>query len=314
MSKDVLLSVIAPVYNEQDNLELFVKRVLEVVGELKVLHEIILVDDGSNDNSYSVALKLAEKNPAVKVISFSRNFGHQVAVTAGIDFAKGDAIVIIDSDLQDPPEVIKEMFKKWQEGYEVVYGKRRNREGETKFKILTAKFFYRIFKYLTDKTIPEDTGDFRLLDKKVADVFKKMPERHRFIRGMVSWCGFKQGPVLYDRNPRYMGKTKYPLTKMILFALDAITSFSVIPLRLITFLGIFIIFAVICLSILIVIVKLMNYDYFILGFPVLTLSILLFGGLQLFAIGILGEYLGRIYQESKGRPLYVVKEVYSREQ
>ena len=310
MKKLIDLSIIAPCYNEEDVLPEFVSRTISVIKNLEKSFEIILVNDGSEDSTLEVAISLANEHPEIKVIDFSRNFGHQAAVTAGIDHAEGKAVILIDVDLQDPPEVITKMVQKWQDGYEVIYGKRRKREGETKFKIFTAKIFYRILRSMTDKNIPADTGDFRLMDRKVVNEIKNMREKHRFIRGMVSWVGFKQIPVLYDRKKRFAGKTNYPLKKMMNFSIDALVSFSIIPLRLITLFGVIIIIVTVSLSVLILIVRLFQPEYFIPGFSVTTLLILLFGGFQLFAIGIIGEYLGRIYEEIKHRPLYIIKSTY----
>lgn len=304
------VSVVAPCRNEADNLAEFLTRVASVLEGKGVTYEVIIVDDGSTDDTYARATELAGLHPSTTVIRLSRNFGHQAAVTAGIDHADGHAVVLIDADLQDPPEVIGSMIDRWREGYQVVYGQRRSREGETLFKVATATWFYRLLSALTDRSIPADTGDFRLMDRSVVDALRTMREKHRFIRGMVSWVGFRQTPVLYDRKPRTAGASNYPLKKMLLFALDAITSFSVVPLRLITILGFLITFATVLLSVVIVCVKLFLPTYFIPGFPVVTLLILFFGGVQLFALGILGEYLGRIYEEIKHRPLYVVRDIY----
>ena len=304
------LTIVVPCYNEEKVLPEFVSRTISVIQNLKKSFEMILINDGSKDSTGEVARSLADKHPEIKVINFSRNFGHQSAVTAGIDHAKGRAVILIDADLQDPPEVITEMVQKWHEGYDVVYGQRQTREGETRFKLLTAKFFYQCLRFLTDKSIPKDTGDFRLMDRKVVDEIKNMREKHRFIRGMVSWVGFRQTPVLYDRKPRFAGKTNYPLKKMLMFSLDAILSFSILPLRLITFLGMVIVVVALFFSSLIFIVRMSQPDYFIPGFSATTLLILFFGGIQLFAIGVVGEYLGRIYEEIKRRPLYIISDSY----
>lgn len=304
------LTIVVPCYNEEKVLPEFVSRSISVIKNLKKSFEMILINDGSKDSTGEVARSLADKHPEIKVINFSRNFGHQSAVTAGIDHAKGRAVILIDADLQDPPEVITEMVQKWHEGYDVVYGQRQTREGETRFKLLTAKFFYQCLQFLTDKSIPKDTGDFRLMDRKVVDEIKNMREKHRFIRGMVSWVGFRQIPVLYDRKPRFAGKTNYPLKKMLMFSLDAILSFSILPLRLITFLGMLIVVVALFFSSLIFIVRISQPDYFIPGFSATTLLILFFGGIQLFAIGVVGEYLGRIYEEIKRRPLYIISDSY----
>ena len=310
--KDLIdISIVVPCYNEEGVIPEFVKRTIKVIRKLKKSFEIIIVNDGSNDSTLEVASSLADIHSEIKVVNLSRNFGHQLAVTAGIDQANGKAVVLIDADLQDPPEIITEMVQKWQDGYEVIYGKRRKREGETKFKLITAKMFYRLLRMMTDTDIPEDTGDFRLMDRKVVNEIKNMRETHRFIRGMVSWVGFKQTHVFYDRKERFAGETSYPLKKMLFFALDAIVSFSTIPLRLITLTGIIVVIATVSLSILILIVRLFRPEYFIPGFSATTLLILLFGGIQIFTIGVIGEYLGRIYEEIKKRPLYIIKSIYN---
>jgi dolichol-phosphate mannosyltransferase len=307
---EIEISIVAPCYNEEEVLPEFVSRTISVIKCLNRPFEIILVNDGSKDSTLEIAISLAKKHPEIKVINFSRNFGHQAAVTAGIDYAEGKAVILIDADLQDPPEVINEMVQKWHEGYEVVYAQRRTREGETKFKLFTAKLFYRLFSLMTDKSVPENTGDFRLMDRKVVEEIKNMREKHRFIRGMVSWVGFKQIPVLYDRNARFAGETSYPFKKMLRFSLDAIISFSTIPLRFITLLGIFTIVVTVLFSAIILIIRIFQPEYFIPGFSVTTLLLLLFGGFQLFAIGIIGEYIGRIFEEIKNRPLYIIKDIY----
>lgn len=310
MNNLIDISVIAPCYNEEEVLPEFIGRTISVMIDLKKTFEIILINDGSKDGTIDVAISLADKHSEIKIIDFSRNFGHQAAVTAGIDYAKGKAVILIDADLQDPPEVITEMIQKWHDGYDVVYGQRRDRDGESRFKLFTAKLFYRVFRLMTDKSIPKDTGDFRLMDRKVVDEIKNMRESHRFIRGMVSWVGFKQIPVFYDRKSRFAGETGYPFRRMIKFSLDAIMSFSTIPLRFITLLGVFTIVTTIFLSALILIIRIFQSEYFIPGFSVTTLLLLLFGGFQLFAIGIIGEYIGRIFEEIKNRPLYIIKDIY----
>lgn len=310
MERQMDISVVAPCYNEEPNVREFVRRVSGVLEGLGLQYEIILVDDGSRDGTYEAAVEIARANSAVSVIRFSRNFGHQAAVTAGMDHARGKAVVLIDGDLQDPPEVIGEMVAKWREGYEVVYGQRKTREGETWFKLFTANLFYRLLRFMTDKSIPADTGDFRLMDRVALEAMNRMRERHRFIRGMVSWVGFRQTPVMYDRKARRAGTTKYPFWKMFLFAIDAITSFSVLPLRLITLFGVVTIAAAVVMGLVVLWVRIFMPGYFIPGFPVLTLLLLFFGGAQLFSVGVIGEYLGRIYEEIKGRPLYIVRSIY----
>jgi dolichol-phosphate mannosyltransferase len=304
------LAVVAPCYNEEKGLPEFVTRVTAVCSGLGCAYEIILINDGSRDHTLAAALRLAQENPCLRVVNLFRNFGHQAAVTAGLDHAEADAVVIIDSDLQDPPEVIAEMVARWRDGADVVYGQRRSREGESAFKLFTAKQFYRILSWLTDRTIPPDTGDFRLMDRKVADVLKLMRERHRFIRGMVSWVGGRQEPVPYDRKPRFAGATKYPFAKMLSFAVDAITSFSVLPLRLLTYSALVVLAVTLIMSVVVFAVKVLHPGYFIPGYASIMLTMMFFGGINLLAFGIIGEYLGRMFEAVKGRPLYIVESVH----
>lgn len=304
------LSVVAPCYNEEAGLPEFVRRVKAACASLGCDYEIVLVNDGSRDRTLAVALDLASGDPLIRVINLLRNFGHQAAVTAGLDIAVGDVVVLIDSDLQDPPEVIVEMLAAWKNGADVAYGQRRSRAGETAFKLFTAKLFYRLLKRLTKSDIPADAGDFRLMDRRVVDVLHSMRERHRFIRGMVSWVGGKQVAVPYDRTARFAGETKYPLRKMFAFALDAITSFSIVPLRLVTCLALTIIGLTVLAAIGVVAVKLINPNYFIPGYPSIIITVVFFGGVQLLALGIIGEYLGRMYESIKARPIYIVEQIY----
>jgi dolichol-phosphate mannosyltransferase len=300
-------SIIAPVYNEKDCLDVLVSRISEVMETTKEPWELVIVDDGSQDGSTEIIRRLAKQDSRVRPVIFARNFGHQVAVTAGMDYSRGKAVVIIDADLQDPPEVILEMIEKWKEGYQVVYAVRAEREGETWFKRTTASVFYRLISKITDINIPLDTGDFRLMDRKVVDVMGKMRETHRFLRGMSSWVGFKQIGVSYKRAARFAGKTKYPVKKMLGLALNAITSFSYFPLQLATYLG-FISAGISILAIpIVIIVRLITQQAF-LGQATTLIAVLFFGGVQLISLGILGEYVGRIYDEVKGRPLYIVSE------
>lgn len=310
-SADSLLSIVAPCYNEESGLVEFVRRVTAVAAAIGSPYEIVLVNDGSRDDTLTVALQLAKGDSHIRVINLLRNFGHQAAVTAGLDRAKGDAVVLIDSDLQDPPEIITEMMTRWRDGADVVYGQRRSRAGESGFKVWTAKLFYRVLARSADRKIPRDTGDFRLMDRKVVDVLIQMRERHRFIRGMVSWVGGRQEPVLYDRAPRFAGDTKYPLTKMISFAVDAITSFSVLPLRLLTYSALTVLGLTLLMALVVFVVKLINPAYFIPGYASIMLTLMFFGGINLFAFGILGEYIGRTYESVKGRPLYIIQRDYS---
>ena len=304
------LVVVAPCYNEEQGLPDFVARVSSVCQRLGTAYEIILINDGSRDNTLPVALRLAQQDPHLTVVNFFRNFGHQAAVTAGLDRCDGDIVVIIDSDLQDPPEIILEMAAKWSEGVDVAYGQRRTRAGESIFKLVTAKLFYRTLSWMTNRSIPPDTGDFRLMDRKVVDVLKLMRERHRFIRGMVSWVGGRQEPVFYDRQARFAGTTKYPLAKMLSFAIDAITSFSVFPLRLLTYSALALLGLTLLMSVLVFIAKLTNPEHFIPGYASLVLTIMFFGGLNLLGFGIIGEYIGRMYETVKERPLYIVESIF----
>ena len=304
------LSVVAPCYNEEKVLPDFVARVTAVCRSLGCAYEVVLVNDGSRDATHAVALRLAQADAHIRVVNFLRNFGHQAAVTAGLDHADCDVVVLIDSDLQDPPEVIAEMFAKWQAGADVVYGQRRTRAGESTFKLLTAAGFYRVLRAMTKSNIPPDTGDFRLMDRRVVEVLNTMRERHRFIRGMVSWVGGKQEPVLYDRHPRHAGSTKYPVARMISFALDAITSFSVLPLRLLSYSALFVLGVTLIMSIVVFVVKISHPNYFIPGYASIMLTMMFFGGINLLGFGIIGEYIGRMYESVKGRPLYIVEGVY----
>jgi len=309
MSATPTVSIVAPCYNEEGNLHILYQRVNEVMNDSRESWELVLVNDGSRDQTGSIMQELYQADPEhVRVVQFARNFGHQIAVTAGMDYAAGDAIVLIDADLQDPPEVILEMLKKWREGYEVVYAVRAEREGETWFKKMTASLFYRVLYSITDIDIPLDTGDFRLIDRQVVDAVKSMREQHRFIRGMVSWAGFRQTGVEYVRQERYSGETKYPLRKMLRFAWDGITGFSYFPLQLATYLG-FSIAILAGLAILVVVYLRAFTDAQPLEGQATTLVMVLFlGAVQLISLGIIGEYLGRIYNEVKERPLYIVRE------
>lgn len=301
----ITISVVAPVYNEVDILPELQRRMAEVMGSLELGWELILVDDGSGDGSADAIMELAERDPNVRGLLFARNFGHQLAVTAGLDYSRGQAVVIIDADLQDPPEVIPDLVEKWREGYEVVYAVREEREGESWFKKGTASLFYRIIHAITDVEIPLDTGDFRLIDRKVVDALRVMRERHRFLRGMAAWVGYRQVGVPYRRQKRFAGETKYSLGKMVRFALTAVTSFSYFPLQLATYIG-FVSAGVSALAIPIVIaLRLMGSQAFF-GQATTLLAVLFLGGVQLISLGILGEYVGRLYDEAKGRPLYII--------
>ncbi|WP_243525343.1 glycosyltransferase family 2 protein [Bacillus pseudomycoides] len=304
---DKLISVVVPMYFEEEVAQECYNRLKSVMIQNNINYEFVFVNDGSTDRTMEILKEIAANDYRTKVVNFARNFGHQTAVTAGIDCASGDAIVIIDADLQDPPEVIPELIAKWQEGYEVVYAKRKQRKGETWFKLLTAKYFYRFLNYMSDIDIPKDTGDFRIIDRKVADVFKQMTERNRFIRGMMSWVGFSQTYVEYERDERFAGETKYPLKKMIKFASDGIIAFSTKPLRIVMTLGIMSVFISIAVLLYSVIIKIVGQDIQT-GWASIMVAITFFSGIQLLGLGIVGQYIARIYDESKNRPIYIVKE------
>jgi dolichol-phosphate mannosyltransferase len=308
----ITYSIIAPIFNEFENIPELVRRISEVMDSTGEPWELVLVDDGSSDGSTDRIREFAAKDERVRPVIFARNFGHQIAVTAGLDYSRGDAMVIIDADLQDPPEVILELAKKWREGYEVVYAVRAEREGETWFKLLTASLFYRLIYRITDVKIPLDTGDFRLLDRKIVNVMNQMREKHRFLRGMSSWIGFKQIGVEYKRAARKAGVTKYPLKKMLKFASDGITGFSYFPLQIATYLGFFAAIVAV-LAIPVVIIERLAGSQAFYGQATTLIAVLFFGGVQLISLGILGEYIGRIYDEVKGRPLYVVRDAPQKE-
>jgi len=301
------LSVVAPCFNEEGVLHELYRRISQVLDSSGESWELVLVNDGSRDRTPEIMRELHVQDERVKVVDFARNFGHQIAVTAGMDYARGDAVVLIDADLQDPPELILEMLTKWRAGYEVVYAIRAERKGETWFKEFTAKAFYRIIYKITDIEIPMDTGDFRLMDRKVVDALKTMHEKHRFMRGMSVWVGFRQTGVKYVRAERYAGETKYPLKKMLKFAMDGITSFSYFPLQLATYIG-FVAALLAVFGIIVTIILRLSGSHAFLGQATTLVSVLFLGGVQLICLGILGEYLGRIYDEVKGRPLYIVRE------
>ena len=305
--KKPTFSIIAPIYNELENIPELYPRVRDVMEKTGEPWELILVDDGSTDGSTDVIRTLAENDARVKPVIFARNFGHQIAVTAGLDYSRGEAVVIIDADLQDPPEVILDLIEKWREGYEVVYAVRGEREGESWFKKTTASLFYRVIYRITDVNIPLDTGDFRLMDRKVVNVMNQMRERHRFLRGMSSWVGYRQTGVTYKRKARFAGETKYPLNKMLKLALNAITSFSYFPLQLATYIG-FITAGLSVIAIPVVVLLRLITGTTLEGQATTLIIVLFLGGVQLISLGIIGEYIGRIYDEAKGRPLYIVSE------
>lgn len=306
MSEPVF-SMIAPIFNELENLPLLYARVKEVMDSTGEPWELILVDDGSSDGSTDVIRKLALEDERVRPVIFARNFGHQIAVTAGMDYSRGQAVTIIDSDLQDPPEVILDLIEKWREGYQIVYAVRSEREGESWFKLTTASLFYKLIFKITDVKIPLNTGDFRLIDRTALDVINTMRERNRFLRGMGAWVGFKQIGVEYKRHARHAGQTHYPFKKMLQLALNAITGFSTYPLRLLTTGGI--ILVVLSLVLLVLYLLLAIFNNFDLTYILATwLSLIFLAGVLLVGMGILGEYIGRTYDEAKGRPLYIVAE------
>jgi dolichol-phosphate mannosyltransferase len=299
------LSIVVPVYNEEKSIRLMYDRLLASITVISSNFEIIFVNDGSRDNSFLELVKLSKEDARVKYINFSRNFGHQIAVTAGLDKTKGAAVVIIDGDLQDPPEVIPEMYAKHKEGFEVVYGQRLKRKGESFFKKITAKYFYRILKKITNVNIPVDTGDFRLIDRKIVNDLKNMPEQNKFLRGQIAWLGYRQTSVFFERDERKFGETGYPFSKMLKFALDGITGFSDVPLQFVTKTGIFISF----LSFLIILYAI--FSHFVLqktitGWTSLIISSKFIGGVQLISIGIIGEYISRINKNVQNRPLYII--------
>ena len=300
------LTVVAPVFNERDSLPDLYRRVRATMEALGESWELILVDDGSTDGSGQAIAELARRDRHLRPIHFARNFGHQIAVTAGLDHARGQAVVIIDADLQDPPEVIPDLVAQWRQGFDVVYAVRTEREGESWFKKATASFFYRVIYRITDVQIPLDTGDFRLLDRRVVDILSQMRERHRFLRGMAAWVGFRQIGVPYKRAARHAGVTKYPFRKMVRLALNAVTSFSYFPLQIATYLG-FLCAGASALAIVIVVAMRLSGSQAFLGQATTLIAVLFLGGIQLISLGLLGEYLGRIYDEVKGRPLYVLR-------
>jgi polyisoprenyl-phosphate glycosyltransferase len=302
-----VFSVIVPVYNEKDCLNELYQRVSKVMEQTGEPWELVLVDDGSSDGSTNMIRGLAKTDKRVRPVIFARNYGHQIAVTAGMDHSRGKAVVVIDSDLQDPPEVIPELIAKWREGFEVVYAVRAEREGESWFKLKTASLFYRMIYKITDVKIPMDTGDFRLLDRKVVKVMNSMRERQRFLRGMSAWVGFRQVGVPYKRAARFAGSTKYPLKKMIKLAMTAITSFSYFPLQVATWSGVVLSVLSLILLIVVIILRVLQSD-FLSGQAATLIAVIFLGGIQLISLGILGEYIGRIYDEVKGRPLYTTIE------
>ncbi|HEV3153099.1 MAG TPA: glycosyltransferase family 2 protein [Candidatus Baltobacteraceae bacterium] len=309
----VTLSIVVPLYNEEGNVAPLVERVIGILERLpgRPTHEIVLVNDGSRDGTLEAIHEQMQRHHNIVLVNLARNFGHQLAATAGLDVAQGDAVVLMDGDLQDPPELIEQFMERWRDGYDVVYAVRRSRKGESRFKIMTARLFYRIIKRLTNVSIPVDTGDFRLMSRRVVDTLKKARERHRFLRGMVSWVGFSQTGVEYDRDERHSGTTKYPLRKMLTFAIDGITSFSDAPLRFASYLGFTVSTAAFIYALIIILFKAFRWGTpeYARGWASTMVAILFLGGVQLIGIGILGEYIGRINDEVKGRPLYIIADI-----
>lgn len=301
-----LLSVVIPCFNEQDVIRETHRRLSSVLNSLPIKHEILYVDDGSRDSTPRILEDLQRRDAAVRVIQFSRNFGHQVAVSAGMDHASGDAVVLIDADLQDPPEVIRDFLARWNEGFDVAFGQRTERQGETFFKRFTASLFYRVLSKLTPIDIPRDTGDFRLMDRRVVDAIRQMPERDRFIRGMVSWVGFRQIAVPYRREARFSGDSKYPFKKMLDLGCQAIIAFSPVPLRAISFAGVAVTALSFITAAVFLIAAVSGLSSQILE-PLILISLLFLSGVQLISVGVLGEYLNRTHQQVQGRPLYVVR-------
>ncbi len=309
-SKDpmaIRYSIVIPVYNEAEVLPTLYHRLTQVMEGLGEPYEVIFVNDGSTDTSPLLLRELRTKDERVKFVSFSRNFGHQIAITAGLDHSSGQAVVVMDADLQDPPEVIPRLIEKWREGFDVVFAVRERRKGESLFKRMTATLFYRLLRQLTTTEIPVDTGDFRLMSRRAVEALKAIRERNRFVRGLVGWIGFRQTAVTFVRDPRHAGETKYPLRRMVRFALDGITSFSFVPLQLATYLG----FAVSFISFIYIVyavgLKLLT-NRLVPGWASIVIAVLFIGGVQLITLGIIGEYIGRIYEEVKQRPLYIVDE------
>ena len=301
------LSLVLPIYNEEDVIPELHRRLQDFLAKLPLETEVLFVNDGSRDRSMELLRDVAEGEARYRILSFARNFGHQTAITAGVDYARGKAVVVMDADLQDPPEVVLEMVARWREGFDVVYGRRRKRQGETWFKLLTARWFYRVFAAMIPNEVPLDTGDFRLMSRRVIVALRELRETHRFVRGMVAWIGFKQTEVLYDRPGRFAGETKYPLRKMVRFAVDGITSFSILPLRFSTYLGMLMSTASVGVIVWALLAKYV-FRQTVQGWTAIVIIIAIFASVQLLMIGILGEYVGRIYEEVKRRPLYIISD------
>ncbi|EGJ35003.1 MULTISPECIES: glycosyltransferase family 2 protein [Moorena] len=306
---DIEISVVIPLYNEESNIDYLFERLTIGLDNLNINYEIVCINDGSKDNTLKLLLQHHYSNPVIKVINLSRNFGKEAALSAGIDFASGAAIIPIDADLQDPPEMMGEMINKWREGYDVVYATRRSRQGDTWAKRFTANFFYRVIGQISHVQIPSNTGDFRLLDRRVVDAVKQMPERTRFMKGIFAWVGFKQTSILYDRPPRYDGITKWNYWRLWNFAIDGITSFSLLPLKVWSYVGLILSIAGFLYAAFLI-VRTLLFGIDLPGYASLMVVILFLGGVQLLTLGIIGEYIGRIFEESKQRPIYLVRELY----
>ncbi len=302
-------SLIIPIYNEEETIPELYRRVSAVMDSLDDSVELILINDGSRDQSLNLMRELQERDARVCYISFARNFGHQAAVTAGLNFARGQVIVVLDADLQDPPELIPKMIESWQAGYHVVYAQRTKRKKESWFKRLTAYVFYRLLRQLADVDIPADTGDFCLMDRQVVDVLNSMPERNRYIRGLRAWIGFRQTAVKFERDPRFAGEVKYTFKKSLALAINSLVSFSKIPLRISTYLGLFSALIALLMALLVLYWRLQQPDSPVTGLATILIAVFFLGSVQLIGIGILGEYIGRIYEEVKGRPAYTIAEI-----
>jgi polyisoprenyl-phosphate glycosyltransferase len=306
---DVELSIVVPCYNEELNLDYLFERLTTVLDRLNLKYEIICVNDGSADNTLKRLVEYHHRNPTIKIVNFSRNFGKEIALSAGIDYTTGTAVVPIDADLQDPPELIEQLLAKWREGYDVVYAVRRSRKGESWLKRLTAGAFYRIISAMTNITIPQDTGDFRLLDRQVVEALKQLPERRRFMKGLFAWVGYRQTAIEYDRDPRYQGTTKWNYWKLWNFALEGITSFSFVPLKIWSYVGLVIsLVSFVYASFLVIRTLIFGID--VPGYASIMVAVLFLGGVQMLSLGFIGEYLGRVYDEVKQRPLYLVRDCY----
>ncbi|MBF2015611.1 MAG: glycosyltransferase family 2 protein [Rivularia sp. T60_A2020_040] len=304
-----IVSIVIPIYNEEENIPELYRRLQTVIQQLDGETELIFVDDGSRDNSLNLMREIHARDYHFNYISLARNFGHQIAVTAGLNFVCGKVVVVMDADLQDPPELILPMIEKWQQGYQVVYAQRLSRKKETVLKRFTAYAFYRILRRLADVNIPPDTGDFCLMDREVVDILNSMPERNRYIRGLRAWVGFRQTAITFERDPRFAGKVKYSLAKSWALAINGIISFSRVPLKLATYLGMLSAGVALLMIFLVLYWRLFDSASPLIGYTLITIALFFLGSVQLFCIGILGEYIGRIYEEVKGRPIYTVKEI-----